>query len=202
MTSINDVMLEGIIVHKFVTPKIAILTINTGNATPEPNYPKVLFFGDFIKDIEMNYEVKDHVKIIGNIQSSRYKPGIKNQNTISIFGEGIEHAKTAIKETFGVDTTASYYKFKNEIKISGKLIAIEKVYRNLIRLKVLTRKNDRISFVTLVYYTDEPDIILNQFAKDDDVCIIGCVQTTKKENNGETHYFENYVANSIAKAEE
>ena len=202
MTSTNDVMLEGIIVHKFVTPKIAILTINTGNATPEPNYPKVLFFGDFIKDIEMNYEVKDHVKVIGNIQSSRYKPGIKNQNTISIFGEGIEHAETAIKETFGVETTTSYYKFKNEIKISGKLIAIEKVYRNLIRLKVLTRKNDRISFVTLVYYTDEPDVILNQFAKDDDVCVIGCVQTTKKENNGETHYFENYVANSIARAEE
>jgi hypothetical protein len=202
MTSINDVMLEGIIVHKFVTPKIAILTINTGNATPEPNYPKVLFFGDFIKDIEINYEVKDHVKIIGNIQSSRYKPGIKNQNTISIFGEGIEHSKTTMKETFGVETSASYYKFKNEIKISGSLISIEKAYKNLVKLKVLTKKNDRISFVTLVHYTDDPDAILNQFAKDDDVCIIGCVQTTKKENNGETHYFENYVANVIAKAEE
>lgn len=199
MTSINDVVLEGIIVHKFVTPKIAILTINTGSATPEPNYPKVLFFGDFIKDIENNYEVKDHVKITGNIQSSRYKPGIKNQNTISIFGESIEHSQTTMEESFGIATGTPFYKFQNEIKISGTITLIEKVFGNLIRLKVLTNKNSRISFVTLVHYTETPDDILEQFKKDDNICVIGCVQTTKKEKNGETHYFENYVANVIAK---
>lgn len=199
MTTTNDVILQGIIVHKFVTPKIAILTINTGNATPEPNYPKVLFFGDFIEDIEKNYEVKDQVKITGNIQSSRYKPGIKNQNTISIFGESIEPSVPTTKEVPGIEQPLVQYTFINEIKISGTVINIEKPFHNLIKLKVLTHKNDRISFVTLVHYTDNPDSILNEIAKDDFVNIIGCVQTTKKESKGETHYFENYVATLISK---
>ena len=54
-------------------------------------------------------------------------------------------------------------------------------------------------FVTIVHYTDNPNENLEKFRKDDVVCILGCVQTTKKEKNGETHYFENYVANVIAK---
>ena len=199
MTTINDVILEGIIVHKFVTPKIAILTINTGNATPEPNYPKVLFFGDFIKDIEENYEVKDQVKIQGNIQSSRYKPGIKNQNTISIFGESIQHSKPTTKEIPNMEEPLIQYNFANEIKISGTVINIDKPFHNLVKLKVLTHKNDRISFVTMVHYTDNPNAILDKIAKDDFVNIVGCVQTSKKESNGETHYFENYVATLISK---
>lgn len=199
MTNINDVLLEGAIVHKFVTPKIAILTINTGNATHTPNFPKVLFFGDFIEDIDKNYEVRDYVKIIGNIQSSRRKPNVPNQNTIAIFGEGIEKSENVMKEAFGIEVESSAHRFRNEIKVAGQLIGIQKTFNNLVRLVVLTNKNNRESFVTMVHYNQDPDKVLETFKKGDNVCIIGCVQTTKKENNGEIHHFENYVANEISK---
>lgn len=200
MTTTNDVILEGIIVHKFVTSQIAILTINTGNATLKPNFPKVLFFGDIIETINKDYNVKDQVKILGNIQSSRYKPGIKNQNTISIFGEGIEHSKPIPRNVPGFENPIYHYNFMNEIKIAGTVMNIEKTFRNLIKIKVLTHKNGRISFVTMAYYTDNPDKLLNEIKKDDFVNIIGCVQTSKKEVNGETRHFENYVATAIAKS--
>ena len=87
---VNDVTIQGTIVHKFVTPKIAILTISTGNATSIVNYPKVLFFGDLREQVEKNYEVKDHVTIKGNIQSSRKKEGVVKQVRQSIFAESIE----------------------------------------------------------------------------------------------------------------
>ena len=68
-------------------------------------------------------------------------------------------------------------------------------------MKVLTTKHDRISFVSLVYYTDNPDQILEQFKVEDTVHINGCIQTTKKESNGEIHHFENYVINTIEHAD-
>lgn len=190
MTTINDVVIEGIIVHKFVTPKIVILTINTGNATVEPNYPKVLFFGQFIEEIEKGFEVKDHVQITGNIQSSKYKPNIKNQNTISIFGESITRSDFINSKTF-----------TNKFEILGTITSIEKIVHNIVKMKVLTTKHDRISFVSLVYYTDNPDQILEQFKVEDTVHINGCIQTTKKESNGEIHHFENYVINTIEHAD-
>lgn len=199
MVNINDVILEGVIVHKFVTPKIAILTIGTGSATPTPNHPKVLFFGDFIDEIDKNYEVKDHVKITGNVQSSRRKPNVKNQNTIAIFGESIIKSQSVMKQTFGIETDNSSYMYQNEMKISGKLIGIQKAFSNMVRIVVLTQKNDRDSFVTMVHYTENPEKIMDEFKKDDMVCVIGCVQTTKKLIHGETHHFENYVANEISK---
>ena len=199
MTNMNNVILEGVIVHKFVTPKIAILTIGTGNATPTPNYPKVLYFGDFIKTIEENYNVGDHVKATGNIQSSKKRSDIKNQNLVSIFGEGIEKSESIMKEKFGIESDNSFYRFKNEINIAGEVTKIEQTFSNIVKIRVLTNKNNRISYVNMVYYTDKPEMLLSDYHVGDNVGIIGCVQTTKKSKDGETHHFENYVINEIHK---
>ena len=88
--------------------------------------------------------------------------------------------------------------FVDAVKIAGKLVRIDKQYDNLVRFKVLTTKNDRISFINLVYYNNHADEIMKKFKKNDRVCILGCVQTIKKEINGKTHHFENYVVRDIA----
>lgn len=190
MITKNNVLLEGLVVHKFVTDQVAILTINTGSATPKNNYPKILFFGDIIKNIEKNIEVQDNVRIDGNIQSSKHKPNIPNQKTVSIFGENI--TKLAPTST---ENPSPY--FTNKIEISGKIFNIDKVYDNLIKFKILTNKNNHISFVPLFYYTDTPDDVLKEFKKEDIVDITGCVQTIKKESHGKFHFFENYVITDI-----
>lgn len=199
MADINEVIIEGKIVHKFVTPKIAILTIGTGEKGKERNHPKILFFGDFISDIKSNYNVGDNVLVHGNIQSSKKRPDIENQNTVSIFGESIEKSKTDMEATFDIkNDNDHHFNYQNEIKIAGKLVRIDKQYDNLVRFKILTTKNDRISFINLVYYNNHADEIMKKFKKDDRVCVLGCVQTIKKEINCKTHHFENYVVKDIA----
>lgn len=200
MSDINNVMLQGTIVHKFTTPKVAILTIGTGNATPTTNYPKVLFFGKDVEDINENYKIGEHVSITGNIQSSRKKDDIKNQNLVSIFGETIEKSKSIFQEKFGVnEDNTPEYEFKNEINISGKISKISKIFDNLVKIRISVVKNGRFSSVNMVYYTNNPEKILNTYKLKDIVYITGCVQTTKKIVDGKPHYFENYVINEIKK---
>ena len=43
----NEVVVLGTVVHKYVTEKVTIFTISTGeNAAGVVNYPKVVFFND------------------------------------------------------------------------------------------------------------------------------------------------------------
>ena len=141
MLNINDVMLEGVIVHKFVTEKVAILTIDTGKSTPAKNFPKVLYFGESIKDIDKNYDVGNSVKITGNIQSSRRDPNIKNQNTVSIFGETIQHS-----EPIGTDENGNHtFNEENSFIVAGMVTHTEKTFDNLVRVRISTKKNGRQS---------------------------------------------------------
>ena len=195
----NEVLLQGVIVHKFVTPAVAILTINTGNATPVPNYPKVLFFGELRDEIEKEYEVRDHVSVRGNIQSSKRKPNVKNQIMQSIFGESIEATHSAMQDAFGVDSKNSYKPFVNTFKVAGQVMSIECPSANIIRLVIKTEKNGHISFARYVYYTKEPDKFLSSVHPQDYLCAVGCVQTSKSEASGDVKYYQNYVLLELIK---
>lgn len=198
--NVNNVTVQGVIVHKFVTPKIAILTIMTKTAAPKPNYPKVLFFGDLRDAVEDDFNKGDHVYVVGNIQSSKPRPGIKNQSLISIFGESIDHSQSIMEKTFNIESDASYKPFVNTIELAGLVTRIECPADNMIRMCVSTRKNGRQSFVTVIHYTNKPDAILADIHVNDQVYVVGSVQTPKKESNGTVKYYENYVAFEITKA--
>lgn len=197
----NDVRLKGIIVHKFVTPKIAIVTINTGNATPVPNYPKILFFGDLREKVEKEFEVRDHVTITGNLQSSKPKENVKNQNMQSIFGESICATQSAIEDAFGVEGSPARREFLNTFKVAGEVMSISYSSPNLVHITIKTLKNNRPSFVRFDHYVKQPEDILTVIKPRDFVYGVGCVQTNRRENSrGETVYYENYVLSDIAKA--
>lgn len=196
---VNDVTIQGTIVHKFVTPKIAILTISTGNATSIVNYPKVLFFGDLREQVEKNYEVKDHVTIKGNIQSSRKKEGVVNQVRQSIFAESIERTPSVMKSAFNVESEHSHKPFVNSFKIAGQVVSLECPYLNIVRIVVRVRKNGRLSFVPLVRHTRDAAKILSEIHPNDNVCVVGSVQTSKSVKEDGTRYYENYVINEINK---
>ena len=198
--NVNNVTVQGVIVHKFVTPKIAILTIMTKTAAPKPNYPKVLFFGDLRDAVESDFEKGDHVYVTGNIQSSKARPGIKNQSLISVFGESIDHSQSVMEKTFNIDADSSYKPFINSIELAGLVTRIECPTDNMIRMCVSVRKNGRQSFVTVIHYTNKPEEILASIHVNDQVYIVGSIQTPKKESNGTVKHYENYVAFEITKA--
>lgn len=197
MTNVNNVTLQGIIVHKFVTDKVTILTINTGNATKERNFPKVVCFNE-LKDVAASFEVYDKVRVEGYLQSSKYNEKIKNQSTLSIFAEKVEKAQGVIEDAFDEKVEdAGYVPYINRFEIAGELVRVVKVTDTILRLTVRTFKNKRPSFVRLTYFTRSPETI-EKVALGTQVFAVGNTQTTKKDFDGETRHFVNYVATSLS----
>lgn len=199
--SINEVVLKGTIIHKFVTPEVAILTISTGNSTPVVNFPKVVFFGDLRTEVENNFSKGEHVTIVGNIQSSRKKENVKNQIMQSIFAESITKTVSAMEAAFGVSTSSSYKKYENTFKIAGEVMSLDCPADSMIRMTIRTYKNNRVSFSRFVFYTANPEDVLSSIHPKDHVFGLGCIQTSKKtKKNNETQYFQDYVITELAKA--
>lgn len=202
MTNVNEVILQGIIVHKFVTDKVAILTIGTGNATRKPNYPKVVCFNEVKDDVRDLFELGDRVRVTGNIQSSKYKKEIKNQNTLSVFAEKVEPAFSTLKSEFeDADiSNEGYIPSINKFKVAGKVVRVESPSDGIVRLTVSATKNNRISFIKLTYFVKDVDSIMTTYNPGDQVFAIGVVQTVKKGSDVVKH-FENYVVTSLSKTE-
>ncbi|MBQ2389165.1 MAG: hypothetical protein II305_03840 [Clostridia bacterium] len=194
----NNVVLQGIIVHKFVTPKAVILTVNTKNATPKPNFPKVVFTGELRNKVAELYEVGNHVRVTGNIQSLRPRPDVQNQRLVSIYGETIELTKSAMNNAFDIDSEDSYKPFVNAIEIAGTVSRVEALSPGILRMKVSVQKNGRLSFVPLVQFTDKAKEVAEKIHVGDQVYVIGCVQTVKKNTHNVEKHFENYIALEIS----
>ena len=192
--AVNEVVLQGKIVHKFATDKTTILTISTGRATLVPNHPKVVFFGD-VKDEAAKYEVGEFVHVIGNIQSSKRNPKIKNQSTLSVFGESIEAAKTQFEQDFGVP--GKYAPVINHFKIAGRISAIDIPSKNVVRITVVCPKNGRISFVTVSHFAKDPAKVIADHLPGSFVRVYGNVSTSKVVKGKDTRYYQSYIASEL-----
>ena len=198
MSYSNDVTLQGIIVSKYVTPKIAALTLSTGNANKMPNYPRVIFFGKNREKIAEGYEKGDYVKITGNIQSVERNEKNAGKSLISLIGTDIEPAKTVLGTQFGLNEKRALKEFVNTFSLAGTITKIKQLTDNLINVTVFTFVNGRKSFVTLAYYTNSAEKFIEKYHVKDRVYVIGNIQTVKKPAGHETHYFQNYVAIEFA----
>lgn len=191
---VNEVLIQGKIVHKYVTDKATLLTINTGRATPTPNYPKVVFFNP-TKDDAAKYEVGTYVRVVGNIQSTKRNPNIKNQMLISIFGESISAAETQFETDFGIP--GEYAPSINRFKLAGRISEVDVPSKNIVRFTVHTVKNGRNSFVKLTYFSKDPAIVISQHLPGSFIRVNGSIQTTRSEKNGNVRYFQSYVASEL-----
>lgn len=191
---VNEVILQGRIVHKFANEKSVILTIATGRATITPNYPKVVFLGE-TKDEAVKYEVGDSVKIVGNLQSSKPNPNIKNQMLVSVFGESIEVAKTQFEEDYGIK--GNYAMAINRFKLAGTITAIDIPTSSIVRFTVRCVKNGRISFVVLIHYSKNPMAIIQSHLPGSFVRVSGSVQTQKITKGNKTNYYQNYTVTEL-----
>jgi len=197
-TYVNEIEVRGTIVHKYATDKTTILTISTGKATTVPNYPKVVFFGDIAKKVDTEYNLYDNVSIKGNVQSSRRVDGEKVFYTQSIFGEEIGRTPKEMENAFGLEGE----KFEapiNEAKIAGVVTSVSTPSTNIVKFNVKTIKNGRNSVVQLFFFTKEVGTVMETIRPQDNICVIGTIQTTKKERKGETVHFENVVVSEIQK---
>ena len=191
---LNEVLIQGRIVHRYAAEKATILTVSTGRATIAQNHPKVVFFGE-IKDEAAKYDVGSFVKITGNIQSSKRNPSIKNQSTLSVFGESIGPATTQFEEDHGIP--GSYAPAINHFKLAGTITSIDIPTKNIVRLTVKCIKNGRPSFVTLIFFSQEPAKVVAAHLPGSFIRASGCVQTSKSTKGGETSHYQSYVASEL-----
>lgn len=202
MNYLNDVVLQGIVVNKIVTPKTAVLFINTGSATKVANFPKVVCFGALRDKVVADVKKGNRVRVLGNVQSSIPNENNKDRDLLTIFADEVTPAQSLMSQSFNVESASSYKPFENSIKLAGSVVKIRQLTDNLFNVVVFTKKNDRVSFVTVSHYTKTPEAFVNSVKVKDAVYVLGNVQTVKKEIKGEIHYFQNYVATEIVKQED
>lgn len=182
----NTVTIAGRIVHIFAPGNVTIITISA--STNRINYPKVLFFGDNCEKAA-RFKIGDMVRIEGNIQSSKVEPG-KNLKSVSVFGDNIEHMDDYQAESF-YDVGSNI----NRIEVTGTVVDFFD-WNHILKLKIRTFKNNRMSIVPVDYYHSGTNPLSNIKAGDV-ISLKGNIQTKKKLLDGKTVHFENYVARNI-----
>lgn len=206
MINVNEVVLQGVIVHKYVTDKVAILSIATTGHSGTQNFPNVVFFGDLVKEVDEKYKTGDKVNIRGNIQSSKYDENIKNQSLLSVVGFEIRPYEGLIIEEFGdvlgdVDlTNKSGIEFENKFKVAGKLVRVRQ-FDNIVKFTVSAITGRRINYISLAYYTKSPEAaaeIIEKYKDVEQVFVVGTVQTSKKDFEDGTRYFSDFVVSAIS----
>lgn len=199
----NDVVVQGTIVHKYSTDKVTILTISTGKATQVVNYPKFVFFEETKKEAD-KFEKYDNVQIKANVQSSRrFKDG-KRFYTQSCIGESIKRTPRDMERIFGINE-GKYEDPINQVELAGELVSAEAVSDNILKILLKIVKNNRLSYVQVFQFTNKAIETADKLFKGDNVCVVGNIQTIKKErldndtNQTENVYYENIVAKTLRK---
>lgn len=190
---INEVELQGKVLHKYATDKVTVITLTTGRATKTPNSPKVLFFGD-IKDEAAKFNVGDKVRILGHIQSVKPNPAIKNHETLSIHGYAIEKANTQFEQDF--DLPGEYVVPINHFKVSGLIVDVSIPHQAIIIVTVKTVRESRPSFVKILYFPRNQASV-GKLYPGEYVRVSGYVQTEKRTVKDEILHTQSYVAAEI-----
>lgn len=193
----NEVIIRGHIVHIYEAPKATIITISTGKFGDVVNYPKVILFGE-LREAAKKYQVHDNIKVTCNIQSSRREKDNKEFFSQALFAESIEDAPKELEEEFGIKGSKPAPPI-NDVKIAGEVQDIFTPRKNLVKLVVRTRKNNRISFVKVSYYTKDVGKVMDEIRVRDNVCGVGKIQTSRIEFKDETKYLETVVLRDLQK---
>ncbi len=201
----NDVVAQGVIVHKYSTDKVTILTISTGKATQVVNYPKFVFFGEAKAEAD-KFEKYDNVQIKGNVQSSRRTKDGKRFTTQSCYGEEIKRTPRDMERMFGIND-GKFEDPVNHVELAGELVSVEATTEGILKILLRTVKNGRVSNVQIFEFTNKAKEKAEKLHKGDNVCVVGTIQTIKKErinketSESEAAYYENVVAKVLRKRE-
>lgn len=201
----NDVVAQGVIVHKYSTDKVTILTISTGKATQIVNYPKFVFFGEAKVEAD-KFEKYDNVQIKGNVQSSRRTKDGKRFTTQSCYGEEIKRTPRDMERMFGIND-GKFEDPVNHVELAGELVSVEATTEGILKILLRTVKNGRVSNVQIFEFTNKAKEKAEKLHKGDNVCVVGTIQTIKKErinketSESEAAYYENVVAKVLRKRE-
>lgn len=195
----NKAIMQGIIIRKSITDKlgsVVIATTRKGNSR-DTNSPCVHFFNDMKEELE-SYNVGDFVYIEGEMQDYVDKNKKKRQG---ITARKIRHAKSRIEELYD-KKGGSLIDKKNEVRIMGTVIGIQEADRvwNIFLQTVSNGRTHRL--IVKLYKIHDTQEIGNAIQKGDSLCIIGTLQTKKRQTDHGMLFFENIVAMEVSRLDE
>lgn len=191
----NKVELQGKIIRIFEGRNRTIVTMFVDGYGK--NYPQIVCNGEMRNKIK-EYGVGDFIHVDGTIKvrTLTNEDGTRYYNQY-IKALDIEPALSDLEKNFGLDVkgTAEYI---NKVFISGRNIFT--IGNNNVSSIVVNTPDDRFN-VQLTAFRDINGFE-TEYPKDVTVFIRGEVQTTRKEAEDGTHFYENFIVKDIVKSEE
>lgn len=209
MRNINEVELVGNIVDVFYKDDYFAVKIATSRMvyTKEGRelkrqFPRVIWLGEQAKELSEKFKVKDNVKIIAEIDTSRRKKrGESNIRQLSLLGVSIDFAKNDWEERYGAEPTSKVrIEDVNQFSLGGKVVDIytDMENRNFARLTLRIAHNNRVDYPDVVLFGKPAEFVANLVNVDDFVLVSGAIQTYRKEDGDEVDYRTSLVGNEIA----
>ena len=199
MNDINELLIRGFIVNKFVpeNTNIVILTISVASKKSNmPNYPKVVFFGNEAKEAN-KFNLYDNIEVVAEIQTRRKIVDESKTYTQSIVGKSIKETSRTLSAAFSDNLGGAYLHPENSVKIKGTVRQTYLVSDNVLSLTIETFIQQRHSFIKCFIYGKQAKRYIESLTAGTEVVALGEIQTLKKSLNGETAYFENVVIKEI-----
>lgn len=192
----NKAIMQGIIIRKSITDKLgsAVIATTRKGVSKDANTPCIHFFNDMKEDLK-SYNVGDFVYIEGEIQDYVDKNNKKRQG---IAATKIQQAKSRIEELYGA-SGGSLIDKKNEIRLMGTVLGVQETERvwNIFLRTVSNGHTHRI--IVKLYKIHDTQKIGESIKKGDSLCIIGTLQTKKRQTKDNSMlFFENVVAMEVS----
>lgn len=213
VTCVNEFVIQGMIVRKFVNEAAANITIKsprnnmpiiTKEGECSYNYPEIAFYGN-MKDAADLYEDGNVVRITGMIQTQKrmtvQKRGFYDQKLV---GLSVEPAPKLLMREFGVsgafDHGNKYIGLENLVKLEGIISKMAVPSQGILILNIRTLVDGKINNIQAFIYDQNIKSYLEEYRIGDYVCAAGTIQTVKKgKSDGTDRYFRNIVLYAVCK---
>lgn len=210
----NEVYLRGRISHIYgndsfgslqVPYSIVITRPTRENGQPakiqqvvETYFPEVIFNSNTkTKNIIQTFRKSDNVLIKGYIASYTAPTDKGYEERTALYIDEIEHDATKMEQLFGLSGIGSKYAVPmHEIRLEAKITGMTKLREHMYEFRLECEKNDRTYPVTGTYFRAPADLD-TQFKLNDQVYVIGYMQTARKEFRGKAVFSQTFVIDDI-----
>lgn len=196
VSAVNRVTIRGVIVNLFKSENFCSTTIRTAQSRDTVDYPRILWYGESANMVAENFKEGDRVTILGQVQTSR------KYRTQYISGTNIELTNRELKEKVGIDT-GRYLIDQNEVLLVGDFLRsyVPEGKENLISIVTLrVTKDGHTNFPQVTCFGNVRESV-GKMQQGDPVCFVGHVETSRKETDDGTKYFQSIVSYYATPAE-
>ena len=199
----NQAYFRGRVTNKYRQPDgewlSIVIAVESQNRTTTKDkitdFPRIYWFGSKIDEVDQQIKLHDWVTIQA---SCRYSSAFHDD---IIVGERIAETPREIMQKFGVGNMGPYLDDFNEVQIMGTIsnIHIPENRSQKVALVEIRTETEGVSHVTKVSCFRRQYDKVSKMQVGDPVCMIGHIQTSRRERDGRNIRLQSIVCHLIEK---